>query len=668
MKQGTSKLDLLREEILHGHLTRRDVLKRAMVMGLSAPVIASLLAACGGDDDDNEATKPAATATTAGGATTSPTSAGTSATATTGGGAAPTATTGGGSATTPTTGEASASPTTGGGTTEAIPGHGRGQADLLRILFWQAPTNLNPHLSQGDKDSLPSHLVLEPLLAIDQNSGLKAVLAAEVPSLENGGLAADGMSVTYKLKQGVTWSDGEPFTANDIKFTWQLVTDKTAAATTFAAYDVIQDVEVVDDTTVTLKFKQPNPQWFGPFSTGYGGQVMPMHILQDFMGDKLATADFNLKPIGTGPYKVDEFRPGDVINYSINDSFREADKPYFTKIEWKGGGDATASARAVLQSGETDFGWNLQVEKEVLDQLSSSSDIGELFISPGPSDEQILLNFADPNTEVDGAKSEPSTQHPYLSDKNVRMAFAMGCDRDTIATQLYGPAGEATANLLVVPQAFVSPNTSYTFDIDAAGKLLDGAGWVLDGDTRKKDGKEMSALYQTTVNPVRQKTQEIVKASWEKMGVKVELKSIDAGVYFSSDAGNPDTAGHFYADFEMFTTGPSSPYPIDWMNSFKSDKPETDLAQKSNGWVGTNYNRWVNDDYNKLWLEAQVELDPAKQAPLFIAMNDLIVNEVVRIALVHRASVDGIAKKLKGHQGSPFDTNVWDLAEWYFEE
>jgi peptide/nickel transport system substrate-binding protein len=307
--QDQPTLSWLRHEALAGRLSRRDALKRGAALGLSAPVVAALLAACGSSSDS--------TATTgAGGAATTATSAS--------GGKTPaaSATTGSGSTGSPTTG----SPTTGGstGAVAEVPGHGRGKADLLRILFWQAPTNLNVHFSQGDKDSNPACLVLEPLLNVDIEGNLIPTLAAEVPSLENGSLAADGMSVTYKLRQGVTWSDGEPFTANDVKFTWQFATNPDTAATTFATYSPIADVEVVDDHTVTLKFAHPNPAWFTPFATGFGGQVLPEHILKDFTGAKAAQAPFNLKPIGTGPYLVTDFKPGDVIIFEPNEKFRDA--------------------------------------------------------------------------------------------------------------------------------------------------------------------------------------------------------------------------------------------------------------------------------------------------------------------------------------------------------
>ena len=242
----------------------------------------------------------------------------------------------------------------------------------------------------------------------------------------------------------------------------------------------------------------------------------------------------------------------------------------------------------------------------------------------------------------------------------------MASDRESIATELYGDAGSPTANTLVAPEPFNSPNNPVEFDLDAAEALLEEAGWT--GSPRAKDGVELSILYTTTVNPVRQKTQEILKQGWESIGFKVELKSIDASVYFSSDAGNPDTVAHFYADVTMFTNGPVSPYPLDYMAGFKSNEPETDIAQQANQWSGNNYNRWVNDEFNELWLQARTELDLDAQAELFIGMNDLVIEEVVRIGLVHRGGLVGYSNRMRGQVDSSWELEVYDIANWYAEK
>jgi peptide/nickel transport system substrate-binding protein len=640
-------LDALRDDVLRGRLSRRAVLKRGAMLGLSAPVIASLLAACGDDDDDDDTTDAAPTATSGGGAQATATTGGAEPTATTGGAAEPTATTGAAAEATATTAPA----------TEA------GGGGLLRLLWWQAPTILNPHLAQGTKDYDASCLVLESLANVAADGSLVPRLAAEIPSVENGGVAEDGLSVTWKLREGITWHDGEPFTAEDVAFTYTYLIDPDTTSTTQATYQSVASVEAVDDHTVLVTFKEPTPGWYGPF-VGPAGMIVPQHLMQDFVGSEARNAPLNLAPIGTGPYKVREFRAGDVVLYDINENYWDAGKPYFDEIEMKGGGDATSAARAALVSGEVDFSWNLQVEAAILEQLEEEGD-GTLVPIPSPNVERIIVNFADPNTEIDGARAEPTTQHPFLQFKEVRTALTYAIDRDTVATQLYGPTGEATTNVLVAPDRFASTNTSAEFDTAKAAEMLEAAGWT--GNPRAKDGVEMSILYQTSTNPVRQKTQEIVKQAFEEIGVPVEIKAIDAGVYFSSEAGNPDTASHFYADFEMYTNGPSSPYPISYMTSWISVDPALDVAQKSNAWAGTNESRWQSAEFNELYTQALVELDEEKQAELFIGMNDLVVTEVVHIPLVHRASVVGHRADLTGVEGSGWDSNAWNIPNWRLE-
>ncbi|HUG15052.1 MAG TPA: peptide ABC transporter substrate-binding protein [Thermomicrobiales bacterium] len=647
MSQRThSKLGRLQEEVLLGRLTRRDVLKRGAALGLSAPVIAGLLAACG--DDDPVATVAPETA----------------ATATSGPGDEPTATTEAAPTTAPgdPTNTPAPAPTTppADPTATTDPGEPRGGGGLLRLLWWQAPTILNPHLAQGTKDFDASCLVYESLANIDVDGNLHASLAAEVPSLENGGVAADGMSVTWNLREGVTWHDGEPFTSADVSFTYDYNIDTDTTSTTIAAFESITSIDTPDDLTVVFNFGEPNPAWFTPF-VGALGMILPKHLFEDFIGTAARDAPINLAPVGTGPYKVREFRAGDVVVYDINENYWDPGKPFFDEVEMKGGGDATSAARAALQSGEVDFSWNLQVEAQVLEQLATGG-VGTLNPVPSPNVERILVNFADPWTEVDGARSEPTTQHPFLQFKEVRQALTYAIDRDTVATQLYGATGVSTTNVLAAPAAFASPNTTATFDLDQAAQMLEDAGWT--GSPRSKDGVSMSILYQTSTNPVRQKNQEIVKQALESIGVPVEIKAIDAAVYFSSDAGNPDTASHFYADWEMFTNGPSSTFPISYMAAYISINPDVDIAQKSNDWAGSNVYRWVNQDYNDLYTQALTELDPDRQAELFIGMNDLVVNEVVEIPIVHRASVVAYANDLQNVEPSGWDSNIWQLKEW----
>src|SRR5215469_7343843 len=245
---------------------------------------------------------------------------------------------------------------------------GRGTQGTLKLLYWQAPTIVNLHLANGTKDQHASRIVMEPLLSADTAGNLNPILAAEVPTFANGGLSKDGRTVTYKLKQGVKWADGRPFTADDVVFTYQYVINKETGATTYGSYTSIAKVEPINQYTVKITFKDPTPFWFIPF-VGNEGAIVPRHALDAYVGSNSRNAPYNLKSFGTGPYMVDTFRPGDLVVYKVNPYYRDPNKPAFSQVQMKGGGDAVSAARAVFETGEYDYAWNLQVEWPVLDHM-----------------------------------------------------------------------------------------------------------------------------------------------------------------------------------------------------------------------------------------------------------------------------------------------------------
>jgi peptide/nickel transport system substrate-binding protein len=533
--------------------------------------------------------------------------------------------------------------------------------DTLRLLYWQAPTILNPHFSSGFKDSEASRITLEPLASFDAEGNMVLFLAAEEPTLENGSVSEDGRTVTWKLKEGILWSDGTPFTAEDVAFTYEFIANPEVASNTAGTYETIESVEALDDTTVQITFTEPNPAWYLVF-TGTQGMVLPKHMFEAYNGANGREAPANTMPVGTGPYRVVEFTPGDVVVYEANPNYRDADSLAFSRVELKGGGDATSAARAVLQTGDVDYAYNLQVEANVLEQLAQGGQ-GEVVANFGSLIERIVLNFTDPNqATADGEVSSVEFDHPYLSDPQVREALALAVDRDTIAEQLYGPTGQATANFLVAPEPFRSPNTEFTYDLEQAAALLDAAGWTdTNGNgTRDKDGQEMEMVFQTSVNPVRQKTQEIVKQSLEQIGIEVELKSTDASVYFSGDPASRETLERFQADIQMFTTGNTNPDPGSYMKTYTCDE----ISQKENNWSKTNYSRYCNSEYDALWQQSTRELDPEVREELFIQMNDMLIEEAAVIPLVHRADAVGVGNRLTGISLTPWDLGTWNIAEW----
>jgi peptide/nickel transport system substrate-binding protein len=534
----------------------------------------------------------------------------------------------------------------------------RGGGGPLKTLWWQGPTLLNPHFATGTKDQEGCRVFYEPLGGWDAEGNLIAILAAEVPSRENGGLPADGKSVIWKLKKGVTWHDGTPFTADDVIFTHQYVLDPATAAVTVGPYKDTK-VEKIDSHTVRLIFSKPTPYWAQTF-TGNAGMIIPKHLFQAYIGAKSRDAPANLKPVGTGPYKFVDFKPGDMVRGDINMSYHMPNRPYFDSIEMKGGGDAVSAARAVLQTGEFDYAWNLQVEDEVLKRLEAGGK-GRTQILPSGDIEFIQLNYSDSTQEVDGERSNPKTRHPIWSEEPVRRAMALLVDRQGIQEFIYGRAGVATPNFLNNPPRYRSPNLKFEYNIDKAIALLEGAGWKKGADgIREKNGKKLKFIYQTSINAPRQKTQAIIKQAAQKAGVDLELKSVTASVFFSSDVGNPDTYPKFFCDMQMYTTTQTEPDPERFMDQYLT----AELANKANKWSGRNCSRWRSDEYDKTYKLVETELDPVKRAVHLIKLNDLVSSDGYIIPIVSRPRVSGVATKVVA-QLSGWDNIVWALNSWY---
>ncbi|MGE0851494.1 MAG: peptide ABC transporter substrate-binding protein [Hyphomicrobiaceae bacterium] len=534
----------------------------------------------------------------------------------------------------------------------------RGGGGALKVLWWQGATLLNPHFAVGTKDQEGSRIFYEPLAGWDEDGNLVPMLAAEVPRRENGGLAADGRSVTWKLKQGVKWHDGKPFTADDVVFNWQYSSDPATAAVTIGSYKDVK-VEKVDDFTVTVRFAKPTPFWADAF-VGTRGMLIPKHLFADYIGAKSRDAPANLKPVGTGPYKFVDFKPGDIVRGEINSDYHVPNRPHFDTIEMKGGGDAISAARAVIQTGEYDYAWNMQVEDEILQRLEKGGK-GVAVITPGGNIEHIQLNSTDPWTDVDGERSSLKTKHPLLSDPAVKQALGMLVDRQSVEDHIYGRTGVATGNFLNNPERFRSKKTKWEFNVDKANQTLEAAGWKKGSDgVRAKDGKKLKFVYQTSINTPRQKNQAIVKQACQKAGIDLELKSVTASVFFSSDVANPDTYSKFYCDIQMYTTTMTQPDPEVFMNQFTS----WEVATKENKWQGRNITRYRSEEYDKTFRAAEGELDPVKRAAHFIKMNELAVGDYAVIPVVYRPRVAAISSKLKASL-SGWDNDLWNLKDWY---
>jgi peptide/nickel transport system substrate-binding protein len=547
-----------------------------------------------------------------------------------------------------------------------VAGGARGTCGTVNILYWQAVSTLNPYLSGGTKDIEAASLIVEPLARYDETGTMVPWLVDEIPTVENGGVSEDLTSITWKLKEGIVWSDGTPLTSEDVVFSYDYCLDPEMGCNALSWFSDVESVEALDEFTVQINFSVPKPYPYGPF-VGAESPIVQKAQFQDCMGAKAQECtEQNFGVIGTGPFKVVDFKANDVVVYEVNDLYRDPNKPCFSEVIFKGGGDAPSAARAVLETGEADYAWNVQVEKDILAQMELA---GKGKVVPGYATgvERLMVNFCNPDPALGDQRSVCSPDnpnpHPFLTDPVVRRALSLAIDRGTISSQLYGAAGRPTCNVIPAPSIYVSTanDECLTQNIDEANRILDEAGWLPGSDgVRAKDGVRLSILYQTSTNSLRQSTQALVKQWWEQIGVESELRNIDSAVFFGGDPASPDTYGKFYADIEMYTNDYSGTDPEAYLGNWRCEE----ISGPDNQWLGNNIPRWCTEEYEALLATLGQTAVLEERAEIAKQLNDMLMQEYVMIPLVHRGSPSAHANSLLGVRMNPWDSELWNIADW----
>ncbi|MDQ0419222.1 peptide/nickel transport system substrate-binding protein [Peteryoungia aggregata LMG 23059] len=539
----------------------------------------------------------------------------------------------------------------------------RGTDGDLKIIFWQAVSTMNPYLSGGTKEVYAASMVIEPLARYDETGALVPMLAVEIPTVENGGVSADFKSVTWKLKPDLKWSDGSAVTADDVIFTWKYCTAPDGGCAQGAYFEGVSNVEAIDASTVKVSFSEAKPY---PYSAFVGGQspIIQAAQFKDCLGLKAPECTAaNFGPVGTGPFVVKEFKPNDVVTFEANPNYRDAAKPAFASVTLKGGGDAASAARSVLETGEFDYAWNMQVEPEILEQMMAAGK-GKIEVAFGTQVERIDLNpFGVDPSLGDKRSTKEAGPHPALSDPAVRRALSIAIDREIIDEAGYGPNGQPTCNILPAPDIYVSTAVNWCLkqDIEGANKLLEDAGWKMGSDgIREKDGVKLSFLYQTSTNSVRQGTQALVKDMWSQIGVSVELRNISASVFFGGDPASPDTFQKFYADIQMYTNNFDGTDPEKYMAGWMCDK----LPSPANGWQGENIVRYCNPEYDALVKKLGTTGKLEDRAVIAKQLNDMLSNDVAQIPLIHRGQPSAVNNTLLGVKMNAWDSELWNVADW----
>ncbi len=601
--------------------TRRSHWHRILGLATAIGAPAAFLAACGGDTPAPAPTKPA------GDAKAEPTKAPAAAPAAT---TAPSAE--------PTKAPAAGSP----GTPKA--------GGTLKIAIYQEPGNLNPFLNTQTVGSVVRNTIFNGLVRPNEKGEYVADLAAEVPTTQNGGVSADGKTVTIKLRKGVKWHDGKPFTAADVKFTFDVIMDAANPVTSRSGYRDIEVFTIKDEFTIELKFKN----FYAPFVTLFGA-ILPAHV---FGGSTaIEKSDFNRKPVGTGPFKFVEWVSGDHITVAKNPDFHVKGKPYLDQVIFR----VTPSREvgiAQLKTGEVDVVWNL-IEAQI-PEFDGNAEV-DVWAKPGLGVERLVLNFSSPSGEKAG---DPSTKHPVLSDPKVREAIDIGINKKVIVDKLL--YGKTTVGSSPLSSGWAAPKIAPSeYAPDKAKKLLDDAGWKPGPDgVRVKDGVKAALTYQTTSgDKLRELAQQVIQEQLKDIGIALEIKNIPSASLLGTWGDNaPRAKGTF--DINMWTTSPGiDPHAHLYIYYHSSQIPT-----EANKGEGQNYSRLKDADVDKALEEAGSVPDQEKRKAAYERAIKAVTASRAHIFLYNRLDVDGARKYVQGRTHNPWDNLGWDIEAWWLSK
>ncbi|MDE3111865.1 MAG: peptide ABC transporter substrate-binding protein [Chloroflexota bacterium] len=537
----------------------------------------------------------------------------------------------------------------------ATPAGGPIKGGTLVMAIWQEPANLMPHYANQTVQSVVLDAIVEGLVKTAANGDYVPVLAKELPTVGNGGVkvSADGktMDVTYHLRPGIKWSDGQPLTSADVQFTWRTIMDDPKTAVR-SGYDQITGIDTPDDLTAVVHYKSV----YAAYPTRFG-RLLAKHALQGIAPAELSKSDYVRKPLGTGPFMITDFKAGDSFTLVRNPYYREAGKPYLDKVIFKSV-PSSAVAIAQLKAGEVQAMWNL-LESESADVEKAGVHV---VVTPGPSVERIEFNTAE---NKDG--TDPNSKHPVLGDINVRRALIYATPKQQIIDKLL--YGKATVGTTVLSTGWAAPKdvTQEGYDPKKANELLDQAGWVKGADgIRSKNGVRASLeITTTTGNKTREQVEQVLVEEWKQIGVELKIQNIPSAVLLSASWAANDPRKKGSLDMWMYASSPDiDPDSIIYERYYSKKIPWS-----GNNGDGQNYTRVNNAELDKAIEASRSTLDFDKRKAAYDTVCKVLNQEAVIDWLYNRADINGFTKNVQGvGGGNPWRVLTDNIEDWWLSK
>lgn len=494
---------------------------------------------------------------------------------------------------------------------------------------------LNPALSEQAAETQLLNGIFSKLLRLDNHGQFLPDLALEVPTVENDGISKDGLTITFRLRPNVKWHDGQPLTAEDVKFTWELHMHPDVQVVSRAGFETIDSIATPDTQTVVMNLKRSEADFLTTWAAPEGS-ILPKHILSQYAPSEITkTHRFSQSPIGSGPFKFKEWKDGEYVLLEANTEYY-GDGPYLAKVIQKVVPDSN-TLLTQLRTGEVDI---VQVQPNQY-ELAKAIPHVKVDLNPASIYQHITLNF---------------DKVPAFKDKLVRQALSYAIPRYLIVQSICKDvAVPATASIAPISWAY-NPNIKpYPYDLQKANQLLDAAGWKMTSSgIREKDGAKLTFTISTNSgNITREQIEQVLQQEWKKIGVDLVIQNYEATTFFG------DILNYRKFDAALFAwiTG-SDPNEIFSYHSRQIPTPE-------NNWEGQNYSGYINPEMDELQVKGLTTFDQEERQKIYYRVQEICHDELPMLYLYYYVNVDCYPQDLKNYKPAPYTNGIsWNINEW----